>query len=66
VADKIIKFCNNCTKPKLVTATHNYANCCGGRPPFRHDEERLAAYNAEKARIRGLFAKYSAEWGIDL
>lgn len=38
---KIHKRCNNCRKVKLVKATHNYANCCGGRAAFTalSDEE---------------------------
>lgn len=57
----VLKFCNNCRKPKFVKASHNYANCCGGRTGFRNaTAEELAEFETRQERLRKFIAECNA------
>ena len=59
---KVLKFCNCCGKGKMLKATHNYGNCCGGRAAFTAaSAKQIAERNARRARTQSLIEELLGE-----
>lgn len=55
---KVLKFCNNCGKAKMVNPGVNYAKCCGGRVGLTAaTKEQVAERAAARARLDDIAAR---------
>lgn len=55
---KVLKFCNNCGKAKMVNPGVNYAKCCGGRVGLTAaTKEQVAERAAHNARLERIAAE---------
>lgn len=55
---KVLKFCNNCGKAKMVNPGVNYAKCCGGRVGLTAaTEQQVAERNEQQARLARIAAE---------